>query len=105
MRLTHPPPQPLPPFHPRFIPLLLHPSLEIFGADPAGIYSGEEGKKGAHFALLCGGGLGGVGRGDTMQERPSVVSESVNIWGTVWGEGRCGGEGGERGGGGAGGGG
>lgn len=89
VRLAHPPPQPLPPFHPRLVPLFLNPGLEVLGADPAGIDFGEEREERAHFALLCGCGTGGVGGRDAVQEGPGVVSEGVNVRGAVGGKGRC----------------
>ena len=87
MGLAHPPPQPLPPFHPRLVPGLLHPGLEIVGAYPAGIDPREEREEGAHVVLLLGGGARGVGGGDAVQEGPGVGAEGVDVGGAVRGEG------------------
>lgn len=72
MRLAHPSPKPLSPLNPRLVPRPLHPILEVFGADPAGVELAEEGEEGAHFGLEGGGRGGRVGCGEGVQEGPGV---------------------------------
>lgn len=63
MSLTHPHSQPLPPFHPRRIPFLVHPRCELGRARPAWVEAPKQVQEGAHLGLFGGGCVGGVAGG------------------------------------------
>ncbi len=93
MGLTHPPSQPLPPLHPRFIPLQSHPRLEILRARPARIQFREKSEELAHFGLLSWRGCLGVGGAEGVEESPGGAAESFDVGGAIGGlggEGGCG---------------
>lgn len=87
MRLAHPPPEPLPPLHPRLVPPPRHPSLKVLRARPARVQAREEGEELPHFGLLGGGGVGGVGGGEGVEEGPGGAAEGVDVGGAVGWEG------------------
>lgn len=87
VRLTHPPPQPLPPFGPGLIPRPPHPVPEILRAMPARVQLGEQGQELGHLGLLGFGGRGRVGGGHGVEEGPGGAAEGFNVRGAVGGEG------------------
>lgn len=94
MRLAHPPPQSLPPLHPRLVPPPRHPLPKVLRARPARIQLPEQLQELPHFGLLRWCGDRRVRAAHGVQERPGGAAKGLDVGGAVGGEGRRGGGGG-----------
>lgn len=58
-------------------------SLEVVGADPAGVEAGEETDEAEQVRLLRRRGLLWVAGGDGVEEGPGAASKKLDVWGAV----------------------